>query len=134
MIKAIGIALNGLNAATQRLNASASNIANLTTAGSLEEGRQAPYTPLTTVSKSLGEPTGGVRTDVVPKNPPFVPAYDPDSPFADDQGIIGLPNISLEEEIVNLKLSEITYKANIATIKASEDMSKELLSIFDDEV
>lgn len=70
MIKAIGIALNGLNAATQRLNASASNIANLTTAGSLEEGGQAPYTPLTTVSKSLGEPTGGVRTDVVPKTRP----------------------------------------------------------------
>lgn len=134
MIKAIGIALTGLNAATQRLNASASNIANLTTEGSLEEGGQAPYSALTTVSKSLGNTPGGVRTDVVAKNPPYVPAYSPDSPFADEQGIVGVPNVSLEEEIVNLKLSEITYKANIATIKASENLSDELLSLFDDKV
>ncbi|MCB1680417.1 MAG: flagellar biosynthesis protein FlgC [Rhodospirillales bacterium] len=116
------------------MNASASNIANLTTEGSLEEGGQAPYSALTTVSKSLGNTPGGVRTDVVAKNPPYVPAYSPDSPFADEQGIVGVPNVSLEEEIVNLKLSEITYKANIATIKASENLSDELLSLFDDKV
>lgn len=131
MIKAIGIALNGLNAATQKLTASASNIANISTVGSLEEGEQQPYVPLTTVSKALGPETGGVRTDVVPKNPPFVPAYDPNSPFANEDGVIGVPNISLEEEIVNLKIAELTYKANIRTIKASEELNKELLSLFD---
>ncbi len=133
MIKAIGIALNGLNAATQRAAASASNIANINTVGSLEEGGQPPYSALTTVSKTLGPETGGLRTDVVQKDPPFVPAFDPNSPFANEEGIVGAPNVSLEEEIVQLKIAELSYKANIATIKTAEDMSRELLSLFDDE-
>lgn len=133
MIKAIGIALNGLNAATQRAAASASNIANVTTVGSIEEGGQAPYAALTTVSKTLGPETGGLRTDVVQKDPPFVPAFDPNSPFANEEGIVGTPNVSLEEEIVNLKIAELTYKANLKTIKTAEDMSRELLNLFDDE-
>lgn len=133
MIKAIGIALNGLNAATQRAAASASNIANIGTVGSVEEGGQTPYAALTTVSKALGPETGGLRTDVVQKDPPFVPAFDPNSPFANEDGVVGAPNVSLEEEIVNLKIAELTYNANIATIKTAEDMSRELLSLFDDE-
>lgn len=133
MIKAIGIALNGLNAATQRAAASASNIANINTVGSLEESGQAPYSALTTVSKTLGPETGGLRTDVVQKDPPFVPAFDPNSPFANEEGVVGAPNVSLEEEIVQLKIAELSYKANIATIKTAEDMSRELLSLFDDE-
>lgn len=132
MIKSIGIALNGLNAASQRVAASASNIANVHTVGSIEEGGQEPYAALTTVSKALGPETGGVRTDVVRKDPPFVPAFDPNSPFANEDGIVGAPNVSLEEEIVHLKIAELTYKANIKTIKTAEEMSKELLSLFDE--
>lgn len=133
MIKAIGIALNGLNAASQRAAASASNIANINTVGSLEEGGQPPYAALTTVSGAIAPETGGVRTDVVQKDPPFVPAFDPGSPFANGEGLVGAPNVSLEEEIVHLKIAELSYKANIATIKASENMSDELLSLFDEE-
>ena len=129
MINAIGIALTGLNSASLRLNASASNIANLSTVGSLTDPDSAPYTPVTTQSTALGE-IGGVKTQIVPKDPAFVPAFDPDSPFADENGVIGVPNISLEEEIVNLKLAEITYKANLKTIDAAGNLLDELLESF----
>ena len=132
MTSAISTALNGLTSATQRLNAGASNIANLLTSGSLTDPENPPYTPLTTQSKALSNPAG-IRTDVVPKDPAFVPAFDPDSPFADENGLVGIPNINLEQEVVNLKLAEITYKANIATLKASENLTEELLSILDEE-
>ncbi len=133
MIKAIGIALTGLNSATQRLNASASNIANALTSGSIDGNGQAPYSAITTKSKALGT-NAGVRTDVVSKNPPFVPAYDSNSPFADENGIIGVPNVDIAEEIVNLKISATIYKANIATIKAAESLNDELMSLFDKKV
>ncbi len=131
MINTIGIALTGLNSASLRLNASASNIANLNTVGSLADKNNAPYTPITTQSKALGE-TGGVQTSFIPKDPAFVPAFDANSPFADENGIIGVPNVNLAEEVVNLKIAEISYKANLKTIEVTGELFDELLDAFDD--
>jgi flagellar basal-body rod protein FlgC len=122
MINAIGIALSGMDAAVKKLNASASNIANMQTAGSLN-GTPAPYTPVTAVSTSTGQ---GVRTDIIPKSDPFSPAYYPDSPFANSEGLVGVPNVDLAEEAVNMMLAETAYKANIATIKTADALQDEL--------
>lgn len=137
MMNTISIALSGLNAATNRVNTSASNIANMSTAGSIEDGGQAPYDALTTRQTALSDQSGngqGVRSDVVSAGRGFVPSYAPDSPFANSDGIIGAPNVDLAEEAVNLNLAEITYKANVSVIKTAEEMSDELLRIFDDRV
>jgi flagellar basal-body rod protein FlgC len=136
MLNTISIALSGLNAATNRVSASASNIANVMTAGSLQAGKQAPYDALTTrqIAQSDAQGQGsGVQSEVVSAGRPFVPSYAPDSPFADENGIIGTPNVDLAEEAVNLSLAKMTYKANISVIKTAEEMSDELLRIFDDE-
>ena len=45
-----------------------------------------------------------------------------------DDGVV----IDLSEEAVNLLLAETEYKANLATIKTADEMSDELLGIFDD--
>jgi len=135
MIGAISIALSGLQSSLQRLGASASNIANLQTKGSVEEGGQAPYSALTTTSQgqTVGDGEGaGVLTKVVPKNTPFVPAFDPGSPFADENGVVGVPNVNLAEEAVNLNLAEITFKANLKTIETASELDKELFRILDE--
>jgi flagellar basal-body rod protein FlgC len=137
MMSAINIALTGLESATRRLNASAANIANLQTAGSLEAGGQAPYTPVTTAQTAITDGNGnsfGVMTQTVPKTNPFVPLYSPDSPFANSEGIIGMPNTDLAEEAVNMMIAKATYKANLMTIKVSEDMTDELLRAIDKKV
>jgi flagellar basal-body rod protein FlgC len=137
MINAIGIALSGLAAATNRLNTTASNIANLTTVGSLAEGGQRPYTPLTTTQQTTTDSNGnpiGVSSQVVPRSNPFVPVFSPDSPFADENGIIGAPNINLAEEAVNLLVTKNVFKANVASLQTAKEMSDELLSIFDKKV
>lgn len=132
MINAIGIALTGLNSASLRLNASASNIANAGTVGSLTNEANLPYTPRTTESKALGN--GGVSTQITDRSPAFVPAYDADSPFADENGLIGTPNVDYASEIINMKLAETSYKANLKTISASTEMFEELLDTFDKKV
>lgn len=136
MIGAINIALTGLESASRKLNASASNIANIQTVGSLEEGEQQPFNALTTSSEALTiDGLGaGVKTFVVPSDRPFVPAFDPDSPFANEEGLIGVPNVNLSEEAVNINLAEIQFKANIATIKTAIELEDELLRIFDKRV
>lgn len=107
MIGAISNALSGLMAASKRAEASAGNIANLSTPD---------YTPVTTV-QTAGQ-NGGVLAENRPRLGGAGQAY--------------VSGVDLAEEAVNLKIAEIAYKANIATIKAAEDMSDELLSTFDE--
>ncbi|PJB69403.1 MAG: flagellar biosynthesis protein FlgC [Alphaproteobacteria bacterium CG_4_9_14_3_um_filter_47_13] len=137
MINAIQIALSGLSASTKKVEASASNIANLTTTGSLTDPAQAPYQAVTTVQTALLDNLGtgqGVKSEILPKNTPFVPSYSPDSPFADQKGLIGISNVNLAEEAVNLNLARYEYKANLKIIEISSELSQELLRIFDDRV
>jgi flagellar basal-body rod protein FlgC len=132
MINSISIALSGLESATKKLQATASNIANMQTVGSLEPGGTPPYTPITT--QQTAQEDGGVRTEYVARNNPFSSAYMPGSPFADDNGVVGVPNVDLAEEAVNMTLAKTTYKANVGVLNAQKEMSDELLSIFDEKV
>lgn len=133
MIGAISTALTGLMAATKKVEASASNIANMGSAGSLDPANpNQPYEALTTVQSANG--SGGVTATNIPKTPGFVNAYAPDSPFANSEGLVGAPNVDLAEEAVNLKIAEISYKANISVLKAADSMSEELNRMFDKKV
>jgi flagellar basal-body rod protein FlgC len=138
MINAIQIALSGLNAASRRAEASASNIANLTTIGSLDPAAGSPpYQALTTAQTAISGQNGetlGVRADIIPSSRPFVPSYSPDSPFADSNGLVGAPNVDLAEETVNLQLAKTTYQANIKTIETVNHMEDALLDIFDHKI
>lgn len=134
MVSAINIALTGLDSATKRLNASAANIANLQTAGSLEQGGQAAYTPLTTTQQAMTDGNGnplGVQSGYIPVSEPFVPIYSPDSPFANAEGIVGIPNVDLAGEAVNLMIAKTAYKANVAIINVSRDMDEALFKAID---
>ena len=137
MINAIQTALSGLFAASRKIEASASNIANLQTVGSLDDPDNKPYTPLTTKQTTVTDTNGtglGVKSEFVPKDPPFVSVFSPDSPFADENGIIGIPNVNLAEEAVNIQLAKVAFKANLKIIEAAKEMSDALLRTFDKKV
>lgn len=133
MIGAISTALTGLFASSKRVEASASNIANMSSVGSLDPSSpNQPYEALTTIQTA--NETGGVTATNIPKQPGFVTAFAPDSPFANAEGMVGVPNSDLTEDVMNLKLAEIAYKASLATIKTASEMSDELLNTFDKRV
>lgn len=137
MINAINTALSGLLASSKRIEASASNIANLNTTGSLNDPDNAPYSALTTIQETVTDSDGngqGVKATNIPKNTPFVPAFDPDSPFANKEGLIGAPNVNLAEEAVNINISETTFKANLKVIETVDQLSEELFRSFDREI
>jgi len=130
MIGAISTALSGLFAASKKAEASASNIANLNTAGSLDPASpNQPYSAVTTVQTANAR--GGVTATNVVKEPGYVSAYSPDSPFANAEGMVGVPNVDLAEEVVNLKLAEISYKASIKALQAAQDMAEETTRMVD---
>lgn len=70
-------------------------------------------TGLTAASKKAEEAAVNIATATTPEN---------------------IDRVDLSEEAVNLKIAETTYKANVATIKAAEEMNDELMRLFDERV
>ena len=132
---ALSIALSGLTAQQQRLGATASNIANVATTGSVPSSD--PLAPASTVYKPLevsftalttgnGDPAG-VKAQVSERADGYTVFFDPDNIHANAEGLVAAPNVSLENEIVNLLLTKTLFKANAAVIKTQNEMSGALL-------
>lgn len=129
----ISIALTGMDAALKRLHSSANNVANAHTSGTLDGTGKKAYTPQTTVQSAAQ--SGGVKSHIISQTKnPIVPSYAPSSPYANAEGFIGVPNIDMTSEAVNMRQAELSYKANIQTLKTAEEMSDALLTLFDEDV
>lgn len=133
MVDAIGNALGGLLASQKRVEASASNIANFQSAGAIDPANGPPaFDARTVIQTPLIDENGvvfGLDSEIIPKQDPTQTAFDPDSPFANEEGLINIPNVNLSEEIVNLNLAEITFKANARVIEAASELSREVTNI-----
>jgi flagellar basal-body rod protein FlgC len=126
----INTALSGLNAASLRLSNSANNIANVSTTGRLIDGKKVGgYTPTDVVQSSV-EPQGGVNASVVARDPKAVNLASPtNTDPASRDNILNFPNVSLEEEVVNSDIATYTFKANLKSLKAADEMIGSLLDI-----
>ena len=114
MTQAINAALSALGALGKKLNVTANNIANVNTDGFkksraiLEDAD--PYG--VTVSISKVDTPGGA-----------VPSEDGTPQMKESS------NVDLGEEIINLKITERAFEANVKPIKAEEEMTGKLLDI-----
>ncbi|MBI1320944.1 MAG: flagellar biosynthesis protein FlgG [Candidatus Hydrogenedens sp.] len=126
-----GIALSGAQAQLARLAASASNTANLhsrgalpATDGSTPPGQPEPYRPVEAVTVAAAS---GARTVFRPVTPAFIPEFDPQASFANDQGVVAAPNIDLAGEATTRLAAGRAYQANLAVIKTNDELLKTLL-------
>ena len=135
MVTSIPISLSGLNAAQKRLQASASNIANLRTSevnpDTSADGKTTAYSTREVIQKSENLQGGvgvGVSATIVEREDGTTLISDPTSPFADMSGLVAMPNISIEEEILNLTTAKIAYKTNAFAIKVAKDTENSLIN------
>lgn len=130
MTDALSIALSGLRAQTTRLAATASNIANASTAGAVPSADpSAPastvYTPVTVDFSS--QAGGGVSAQVRPDPNAYSVIYDPSSVHANAEGLVAVPDVDLAEQLVNLIETKALFKANVSVIKTQDEMLGDLL-------
>lgn len=119
-------------AASKKLSISAENITNADTVGSIDpESPNQAYQAKTTLNKSIGD-GAGVETVVLTRTPAFVPSFEPDSPFANSEGMVNSPNVNLDEELINTKIAEQAYKANVAAMGAGLQMHNTLIDALND--
>lgn len=135
---AISTALSGLNAQKLRLNTTASNVANMTTAGAAPGSAEAAagaavvYRPLQVQMSSQILPDGsgaGVSGSVTETKNGFSFIHNPDGPGATPDGLQAVPNVDLTREMTNLLETKSLFKANAAVIRTASEMSGELLDI-----
>ncbi len=142
----LSIATSGLSAASLRLEVTASNIANALTTGPLpasggsnasgagnsnNNSNFAAYVPLRVnqVDQTSGSTPGGTSATVSTVSPSFVPQYDPNSPFANQDGLIAAPNVDLASQFVQLLTAKYSFAANAKVIQAYDNTTKSLLDI-----
>lgn len=122
--------LSSLTAQTRTLAVSAANVANVRSLGVRPGGAtQDPpgYQPQRVVQ--ISGPAGTVISKTVPISPPSILVYDPNNPGADSEGLVALPNVSLEEEFVVQLQAKTAYKANLAALKTQEEVLGSLLDV-----
>lgn len=132
-----GISLSGLNAQSQRLAASASNVANVRSNGALPgadgavpAGQPQAYQPIQTTqsAQSQGGQPAGTRATYTPITPAYIQEYSPDESFANSDGLVAAPNVDLAAERVNQINAAAAYKANAAAFRTEDEMVKSLLN------
>lgn len=123
MIEAMHTAVAGMNVSALRLGVAAGNIANARTSGPVEPyGGYVPQRVEQTTTLA-GSPRATVQNI---SNPAF-PAYLPDDPDADASGTVGMPNVNLPGQFVDLSIAQRSYEANIAVLRTMDDMMKILI-------
>lgn len=131
MVGSIGIALSGLTAQTRRLDASASNVANVRSTGAIPAAdgstavQRAVYQPLA-VAQTDANP--GTRATYTPIIPAYLQEHAPDDSAANADGMVAAPNVDLAKERVNQIAANRAYGANIAVVRTQDEMLTSLLN------
>lgn len=128
MTPVTGIALSGLNASTQRLRASASNIANMRSSGAVSGAPGQPaYTPLEVRQTPLAG--GGVEATLAPSARTALLTYDPSATFANAQGYVATPDVDLADEMVQLATARDSFAANLEVLRTAGEMQDDALHV-----
>ncbi len=120
---------SAMSAQAQRLNTTASNLAN---ADSASSPTGEAYRAKAVVFESVPTASGatGVRVREVVEDPsPLKQVYDPKHPMADDKGYVSMPNVNVVDEMVNMLSASRSYQTNVETMNAAKTMLLKTLTI-----
>jgi flagellar basal-body rod protein FlgC len=131
MNAAFAIAKSGMQAASLRLDVSASNVANMSSNGPLPDATNAAAFPPAYAPQRVDqvEVAGGTSARVTTVSPSYVPAYDPGAPYADKNGLVAAPSVDLTNEVVQQMTAAYEFAANARVLQTASQMMKTLLDI-----
>lgn len=127
--------LSGLAAASRRLEASASNIANIDSRGALplsgetyaSEAAPQAYQPVAVEQSSGAE--GGTVTSERYVRPPYIPVFDTASRFANADGLVAAPNVDPAEELAEQANASLQFEASQRTVESISDLVRRLYDL-----
>ena len=130
LFNVFNVAGSAMSAQGQRLNAVASNIANVDSTTSADGQPYRAKQVVFAEDQVAGTVASGVKVEAVveDKSPPKK-VYDPKHPMADEQGYVSMPNVNVVEEMVNMISATRSYQTNVETMTAAKTMLLKTLTI-----
>ena len=120
---------SAMSAQAQRLNATASNLANVDSATSASgQAYRAKQVVFEAVPIAGGATAVKVR-EVIEDPSPLKMMYDPKHPMADDKGYVAMPNVNAVDEMVNMLSASRSYQTNVETMNAAKTLLLKTLTI-----
>ena len=131
MFSVFDISSSAMSAQSQRMNVTASNMANAdSVAGPDGETYRAKHVMFETQAANNRYGVGGVRvTEVVEDDAPLNREYRPNHPAADAQGYVTKPNVEPAHEMVNMIAASRSYQTNVEVFNTSKQMLMQTLSL-----
>lgn len=124
------IAGSAMTAQSQRMNVTASNLAN---ADSVSGPDGKPYRARQVVFEMApvgGQDIGGVRVARVIEDPsPMRMMHDPKNPLANADGYVTMPNVNVVEEMVNMISASRSYQANVEVLNTAKSLMLKTLTV-----
>ena len=123
------IASSAMTAQSERLNVTASNLANADSASGPEG---VPYRAKQVVFQAQPADNGlaAVRVAGVVEDPsPARRVYDPKHPAADGQGYVTLPNVSVVDEMVNMLSASRSYQSSVEVMTTAKNLLLKTLTL-----
>jgi len=122
---------SAMSAQAQRLNVVASNLANADSATSASgEAYRAKQVVFEATPAQGGGASTGVKVRQVVEDPsPLKQVYDPKHPMADENGYVGMPNVNVVDEMVNMLSASRSYQTNVETMNAAKSLLLKTLTI-----
>ncbi len=123
------IASSALTAQSERLNVTASNLANADSAtgpdGTPYRAKQVVFQAQPAANGLSSVKVAGVVED--PSAPRKV--FDPKHPAADGQGYVTLPNVSVVDEMVNMLSASRSYQSSVEVMSTAKTLLLKTLSL-----
>jgi len=128
------IAGSAMTAQSQRMNVSASNLANADSAvgpdGQPYQARQVVFRVAPSATQPYGQQVGGVAVaGIVPDPAPPRMVYNPGHPLANQDGYVTMPNVDVVAETVNMISASRSYQANVEVLNTAKTLMLKTLSI-----
>lgn len=130
MFSVFDIAGSAMSAQSQRMNVTASNLANAdSVAGPDGEAYRAKQVHFESRATN-GSGVGGVGVREVVEDPsPMRMEYRPEHPLADEEGYVTMPNVEPVHEMVNMISASRSYQANVEVMNTNKQMMLKTLTL-----
>ena len=125
------IASSALSAQSQRLNVTASNIANAeSVAGPDGQSYKAKQVIFQSMPVDNGNGTAKVQVaGVITDETPARRVYDPHHPSADNQGYVTMTNVNVVDEMVNMLSASRSYQNNVEIMNTARSLLQKTLTL-----
>lgn len=141
MMNIFQVAGSAMNAESQRLNTTASNLANVDSVagpdGKPYVAKQVVFSvdplhasPNGSAATTGANAIGGVKVSGIVDDPaPMKMMYDPTNAAANSDGYVTMPNVDPVREMVNMISASRSYQANVETMNTAKSLMLKTLTI-----